>query len=182
MRRAQSVAAARSVAAAAIPPLIWYGMAPHLAETLNPALPQEILEVEQVMDQQAGMELTDDNVEQVGSWGSIAAGWPANGCQPVNWQHRRNSWGRDLLGSAACHDPAVCACWLTGWCAKRTPPALHGPCTPASGMLAAQAVDSPGSSDGLQSGAQRLLRPAAARALVMWCPVHKPCCPCHAGS
>ena len=39
---------------------------------------QEILEVEQVMDQQAGMELTDDNVEQVGE---SAAGWSNHNVQ-----------------------------------------------------------------------------------------------------
>jgi len=32
---------------------------------LNYIVPQEILEVEQLMDEQVGMELTDENVEQV---------------------------------------------------------------------------------------------------------------------
>lgn len=65
--------------------------------------------MEQVMDQQAGMELTDDNVEQVGF---AAAGWPLWTGRPMSCaaltERQRSSCGRDPHSSPT-HLAAVCA-------------------------------------------------------------------------
>ena len=81
--------------------------------------------MEQVMDQQAGMELTDDNVEQVGF---AAAGWPPWTGRPMSCaaltERQRSSCGRDPHSSPT-HLAAVCACWPAAWQSAAVPESVR---------------------------------------------------------